>query len=112
MIIRNHDDYGKNSAFLHGQSRWLLAPTYDLAYSQIQGYADEHTTSFSGAGLATRKKLKQVCAAFSYLRPDAYIEQTLDALSGWHSLCCELEIAPEQQKFIQRAFDETRKRLD
>ncbi|MCY1550742.1 hypothetical protein D9M68_870170 [compost metagenome] len=89
----------------------MLAPAYDLTYAPVRGYADEHTTSFNGAGLATRKKLKQVCAPFRYLNPALYIEQTLDALSGWQPLCRELEIDPEQQKIIQLALDEIRKRL-
>ncbi|MDH4555725.1 type II toxin-antitoxin system HipA family toxin [Pseudomonas sp. BN417] len=110
-LTHNHDDHAKNFAFLHDQGRWVLAPAYDLTYASVRGYADEHTTSFNGSGLATRKKLKQVCAPFRYLTPDLYIEQTLDALSGWPPLCSELEIDPEQQKVIQRAFDEIRKRL-
>jgi len=111
-LTHNHDDHAKNFAFLHDQGRWALAPAYDLTYAPVRGYADEHTTSFNGSGLATRKKLKQVCAPFRYLDPDLYIEQTLDALSGWPSLCTELEIAPDQQRLIQRAFDEIRNRLD
>ncbi|MCY1291663.1 hypothetical protein D9M70_408610 [compost metagenome] len=110
-LTHNHDDHAKNFAFLHDQGRWVLAPAYDLTYAPVRGYADEHTTSFNGAGLATRKKLKQVCAPFRYLNPDLYVEQTLDALSGWPSLCGELEIAPDQQNVIQRAFDEIRNRL-
>jgi len=111
-LTHNHDDHAKNFAFLHDQGRWTLAPAYDLTYAPVQGFADEHTTSFNGSGLATRKKLKQVCAAFRYLDPDIYIEQTLDALSGWSSLCTELEIDPDQERIIQRAFNEIRKRLD
>lgn len=110
-LTHNHDDHAKNFAFLHDQGRWTLAPAYDLTYAPVRGYADEHTTSISGAGLATRKKLKQVCAPFQYLKPDLYIEQTLDALSGWSSLCRELEIDAKQQKVIQRAFDEKRQHL-
>lgn len=110
-LTHNHDDHTKNFAFLHYQGRWVLAPAYDLTYAPVRRYADEHTTSFSGAGLATRKKLKQVCAPFRYLNPDRYIEQTLDALSEWQSLCRDLEIDPQQQKVIQRALDESRKRL-
>ena len=106
-----HDDHAKNFTFLYDQGRWTLAPAYDLTYAPVRGYADEHTTSFSGAGLATRKTLKQVCAPFRYLTPDLYIEQTLDALSEWSFLCRELEIDAKQQKIIQRAFDENSQRL-
>ncbi|MEH6641250.1 type II toxin-antitoxin system HipA family toxin [Vreelandella glaciei] len=111
-LTHNHDDHAKNFAFLHDQGRWTLAPAYDLTYAPVRGYADEHTTSISGAGVATRKKLKQVCAPFRYLDPDLYIEQTLDALAGWPTLCHELEIDNQQQKLIQRAFDEKYQRLE
>ena len=110
-LTHNHDDHAKNFAFLHDQGRWTLAPAYDLTYAPVRGYADEHTTSISGAGLATRKKLKQVCAPYRYLNPDRYIEQTLDALSEWSSLCRELDIETQQQTVIQRAFDEIHRRL-
>lgn len=45
------------------------------------------------------------------MKPDLYIEQTLDALAGWQPLCRELGIDPEQRKVIQRAFDEIRNRF-
>lgn len=111
VLTHNHDDHAKNFAFLYKQGRWMLAPAYDLTYAPVRGYADEHTTSISGAGLATRKKLKQACAPFRYLTPDLYIEQTLDAISRWPSLCRELEIDANQQKLIQKAFDDIYKRL-
>ena len=112
VLTHNHDDHAKNFAFLHSQGRWVLAPAYDLTYAPVRGYADEHTTAINGAGLATRKNLKQVCASFRYLNPDLYIEQTLDILSDWQHLCRELEIDPAQQKIIQRAFDKAHKRLE
>lgn len=110
-LTHNHDDHAKNFAFLYDQGQWTLAPAYDLTYAPIRGYADEHTTSFMGAGLATRNTLKQVCEPFRYLKLDRYIEQTLDALSWWPSLSRELDIAPTQQKMIQQAFDEIYKRM-
>ncbi|MGE6608448.1 hypothetical protein ACQKE4_18325 [Halomonas sp. NPDC076908] len=36
----------------------MLAPAYDLTYAPVRRYADEHTTSFSGAGLATSAGLR------------------------------------------------------
>lgn len=110
-LTHNHDDHAKNFAFLHDQGKWMLAPAYDLTYAPVRGYADEHTTSISGAGLATRKRLKQVCAPYRYLKTDQYIEQTLDALSEWPSLCRELDIEAKQQAVIQRAFDEIHRHL-
>jgi|GEM_PF-3882781 len=73
-----------------------------------RGMADEHTTAFAGAGLPTRKALRKVCETFSFLKVDQYIEQTLDALSGWRGLCHELDIAGQQDVEIQRALERIR----
>jgi serine/threonine-protein kinase HipA len=73
--------------------------------------ADELTTVFAGAGLPTRKVLRKVCEAFSFLKVDQYIEQTLDALSGWRALCRELDVAEQQEAEIQVALEQIRIRL-
>lgn len=63
-----------------------------MTFAGVRGVADEHTTAFAGAGLPIRKAQRKVCEAFSFLKVDQYIEQTLDALSGWRGLCRELDI--------------------
>ena len=110
-LAHNHDDHSKNFAYLFDQGRWVLSPAYDLTFARVRGMADEHTTAFAGAGLPTRKALRKVCEAFSFLKVDQYIEQTLDALSGWRGLCHELDIAGQQQTGIQVALEHIRTRL-
>jgi serine/threonine-protein kinase HipA len=111
-LAHNHDDHSKNFAYLFDRGRWVLSPAYDLTFARVRGMADEHTTAFSGAGLPTRKVLRQVCETFSFLKVDQYIEQTLEALSGWTGLCRELDIAGQQEAEIQAAFDLIRSRLE
>lgn len=89
----------------------MLSPAYDLTFAHVRGMADEHTTAFAGAGLPTRKALRKVCDAFSFLKVDQYIEQTLDALSGWRGLCRELDIADQQVVEVQVALEQIRARL-
>jgi serine/threonine-protein kinase HipA len=110
-LAHNHDDHSKNFAYLFDQGRWVLSPAYDLTFARVRGMADEHTTAFAGAGLPTRKSLRKVCEAFSFLKVDQYIEQTLDALSGWRGLCRELDVAEQQEVEIQAALEQTRTRL-
>ncbi|MNV70661.1 putative DNA-binding transcriptional regulator [compost metagenome] len=110
-LAHNHDDHSKNFAYLYEQGGWALSPAYDLTFARVRGMADEHTTAFAGAGLPTRKALRKVCEPFSFLRVDQYIEQTLDALSGWRGLCRELDIAEQQEAEIQAALDLIRVRL-
>ncbi|MCJ8168327.1 type II toxin-antitoxin system HipA family toxin [Atopomonas sediminilitoris] len=111
-LAHNHDDHSKNFAYLFDQGRWGLSPAYDLTFARVRGMSDEHTTAFAGAGLPTRKALRKVCEVFSFLKVDQYIEQTLDALSGWRGLCRELDIADQQAVEVQVALDLIRARLD
>lgn len=110
-LAHNHDDHSKNFAYLFDQGRWVLSPAYDLTFARVRGMADEHTTAFAGAGLPTRKALRKVCESFSFLKVDHYIEQALEALSGWRGLCRELDIAGQQEAEIQVALDLIRARL-
>ena len=110
-LAHNHDDHSKNFAYLFDQGRWMLSPGYDLTFARVRGMADEHTTAFAGAGLPTRKTLRKVCEPFSFLKVDHYIEQTLEALSGWGEMCRELDIAGQQEAEIEGALEQIRTRL-
>ena len=50
-LAHNRDDHAKNFAYLHQQDSWQLSPAYDLTFSSIEGFIDEHTTSFAGSGI-------------------------------------------------------------
>ena len=110
-LTHNRDDHAKNFAFLFDGGRWQLAPAYDLTFSRTGGMADEHTTAFAGAGLATRAALHKVCEPFPFLDVDLHIEQTLEALSAWQPLCRELEITPQEAGMIATALEGVRKAL-
>ena len=110
-LAHNHDDHSKNFAFLCVRGLWRLAPAYDLTFSQVQGMADEHTTSFAGSGLPSRKALRKVCEPFSFLKVDQYIEQAFEALSGWDRLCVDMNVERQQASMVSRAFAAINKRL-
>jgi len=52
VVARNHDDHTKNIGFLlkGAQSKWRLAPAFDLAYSYKKGspWVDSHQMSLNG----------------------------------------------------------------
>lgn len=48
VYTHNHDDHTKNFSFLWENNKWMLAPAYDLTYSDT--YYGEHTTSINGKG--------------------------------------------------------------
>lgn len=97
-LSHNHDDHAKNFAFLcHDPARpgeketWTLSPAYDVTFANAMG---EHTTDFGGRnpGRPTRKRIMEICRDYKYLRAEEYIEQTLDALSGWKKVFTHLKI--------------------
>lgn len=104
-LTHNHDDHAKNFSFFGGPDGWKMAPAYDLTFSSTGGRRDEHTTAFVGAGKPSRKALVQVCKPYSFLEPERYIAQTLDALSGWSTCCTELEIDKVQSEKLLSALD-------
>lgn len=120
-LSHNHDDHTKNFAFLCNepsqpgeQPAWTLAPAYDLTFSHARG---EHTTAFSGHGKATRKIIHELCKDYKYLRPDEYIAQTLEALSGWRAVfeCVDIPLQAGAGMFRvleqdHEAFEDTKKR--
>lgn len=111
-LAHNHDDHAKNFAFTCDNGRWQLAPAYDLTFSRMHGASDEHTTAFAGAGTPSRAALRAVCEPFPFLDADRYIAQTLDALSGWQTLCRELDIAPQPAQAITQAFRDIQRAWD
>ncbi|VVO42097.1 type II toxin-antitoxin system HipA family toxin [Pseudomonas fluorescens] len=97
-LAHNRDDHAKNFSFFGGQDGWKMAPAYDLTFSSTGGRGNEHTTAFAGVGKPTRKALNEVCKPFSFLEPELYIEQTLDAFSDWSICCAELGVDSEQSQ--------------
>ncbi|MDB5981616.1 MAG: hypothetical protein JWQ69_2631 [Pseudomonas sp.] len=91
-LAHNRDDHAKNFAFLGDAAGWRMAPAYDLTFSSTGGRGNEHTTAFAGAGKPSVKALKKVCQPFSFLKPDLYVEQTLDAFSKWPEISQALDL--------------------
>lgn len=49
VITRNQDDHTKNFSFLMSESgEWMIAPIYDLTYSNGAGYTSEHQMTING----------------------------------------------------------------
>lgn len=99
-LAHNRDDHAKNFSFFGATSGWQMAPAYDLTFSSTSGRGNEHTTAFAGAGYPTRKVITEVCKPFSFLEPELYIEQTLDALSQWNQHCADFEVDKDQRESV------------
>lgn len=110
-LAHNRDDHAKNFAFLGDVTGWRMAPAYDLTFSSTGGRGNEHTTAFAGSGKPSIKALKKVCQPFSFLKPDLYIEQTLDAFAEWSAICKTLDLDKTQSAEILAALNEVWKGL-
>lgn len=97
-LAHNRDDHAKNFSFFGGHGGWKMAPAYDLTFSNTGGRGNEHTTAFAGAGKPSRKAINEVCKPFSFLQPELYVEQTLDAFSNWSVCCAELDVDKVQSR--------------
>lgn len=104
-LAHNRDDHAKNFSFFGSKDGWKMAPAYDLTFSSTGGRGNEHTTAFAGRGNPSRKALIEVCKPFSFLEPERYIEQTLDAFSGWHLCCADLGVDRAQSRKLISALE-------
>lgn len=115
-LSHNYDDHTKNFAFLcnepaqpGSEAAWVLAPAYDLTFSEARG---EHTTAFSGHGKPTRKRIYQLCQDYRYLKPDDYIDQTLEALGNWREVFTQAGIPHAAGTGIFRILEQVHKDFD
>ncbi|AZD20343.1 hypothetical protein C4K24_1021 [Pseudomonas chlororaphis subsp. aurantiaca] len=113
-LAHNYDDHAKNFAFLYEEGQdglegqWVLAPAYDLTFSTGMG---EHTTAFDGQGRPSRKAIKRLCADYKFLKPDDYIDQTLEALGNWETVFSELSIPAADGNEIFETLEDVRQHL-
>lgn len=105
-LAHNRDDHAKNFAFLGDSTGWRMTPAYDLTFSSTSGRGNEHTTAFAGAGKPSIKALKKVCQPFSFLKPELYLEQTLDAFAGWAEVSKTLDIDKTHSANVMVALNE------
>ncbi|WP_017349867.1 type II toxin-antitoxin system HipA family toxin [Pantoea sp. A4] len=109
-LTHNYDDHSKNFAFLYNsdsrtaeEDNWSLAPGYDLTFSEGMG---EHTTAYAGRGKPNRKSILDLCKPYPFLKPDEYIEQTLDALANWKNVFNQLNINDKAGKGIFKILEQ------
>ncbi|MGV0035073.1 MAG: type II toxin-antitoxin system HipA family toxin [Candidatus Azotimanducaceae bacterium WSBS_2022_MAG_OTU7] len=98
IIARNHDDHSKNFAFILRNSKWSLAPAYDLAYSYKPGskWVNSHWMSLNGKrDNFTRSdfySLEKLSPIFSKKKIDDIIDETIEHVSSWRLLAEEWDV--------------------
>ena len=93
IMARNQDDHTKNIAFLMGpDGKWRLSPAFDLTYSHNPAgrWTNQHQMSLNGKrDHFTRQDLIAVAESISLPKPEALIDEVLNAIAKWPDLAKE-----------------------
>jgi len=105
LLLANHDDHGKNWAFLQDdRGDWQPAPFYDATYSPHP--RGEHMTAFSGYGKAPPlKTVQQLAMHASFPRwPEAQktIQQIADTAATFSDTALALGVKKSTVRQVQQ----------
>lgn len=108
VILRNQDDHTKNIAFLMDmRGRWTLSPAYDVtyAYNPNGAWTSQHQMSINGKRRdIQRADLLAVAKRMRIGKPNAVIDQVIDAAKQWPSVADEVGIVEDIIVAIQKTF--------
>ncbi len=109
VLASNHDDHGKNHAFLVNEEsgQWALTPAYDLTYSSglIQ-----RAMQIAGEVWPKVATMEELCRNASLTREeiDEIIEAVIAAVSRWTQWAEESGLPGAKTKEIQARFERIR----
>ncbi len=87
VVARNLDDHTKNIAFLMGpDGKWQLSPAFDVIYAHNPAgrWTSQHQMSINGKrDNFTRQDLLDVADGISLSRPQAIIDEVINAVQRW-----------------------------
>ncbi|MDX2506355.1 MAG: type II toxin-antitoxin system HipA family toxin [Gammaproteobacteria bacterium] len=104
IVARNHDDHSKNFGFLlNSDSRWELAPAFDVAYSYRKGspWVNSHQLSVNSQRDNFSKNDLLVVAQTFIKEAEEIIEEVTEVVSRWTSFAKDAGVFPEFTQKIQ-----------
>lgn len=111
VAARNCDDHTKNFAFrLKQNSKWELAPAYDIchAYKPEHKWVSQHALSINGKRKdVTKEDLLVIGSSIKNKKAEAMIDEIGDVVSNWKKFADEVKVAPK----LRDAIDATLVRL-
>lgn len=111
VAARNCDDHTKNFAFrLKQNSKWELAPAYDIchAYKPEHKWVSQHALSINGKRKdVTKEDLLVIGSSIKNKKAEAIIDEIGDVVSNWKKFADEVKVAPK----LRDAIDATLVRL-
>nr|MBA3285710.1 HipA domain-containing protein [Nitrosopumilus sp.] len=98
VVARNCDDHTKNFAFrLKKDSKWELAPAYDIchAYQPKHQWVSQHALSINGKRTdITRDDLLAIGKAIKNKKAADIIKEISDTVSKWKTYADEVKVSP------------------
>jgi serine/threonine-protein kinase HipA len=105
VIARNQDDHTKNISFLMDKnSKWSLAPAYDItfAYDPKNKWMKSHQMSINGKFEdINRNDILALAKNMNIKKANQKIDKIIEVVSRWKDFAKEAKVAAEQIKFIQ-----------
>jgi len=104
VAARNCDDHTKNFAFrLKQNSKWELAPAYDIchAYKPEHKWVSQHALSINGKRKdVTKEDLLVIGSSIKNKKAEAIIDEIGDVVSNWKKFADEVKVAPKLRDVI------------
>ena len=109
LLLANHDDHGKNWAFLQNdRGDWQPAPFYDVTYSPHP--RGEHMTAFGGYGkappLKTLQKLASQASFANWAEAQQTIQHVAEAAAGFSDTALALGVKKNTVRQLQQHLNQ------
>ena len=108
VLARNCDDHTKNFSFiLKENSKWELAPAYDIchAYKPQHQWVSQHALSINGKRKDfTKAELLQIGKSISCKNAASILDEIQEVVSQWKYYANEVELLPQIKKEISKTL--------
>lgn len=108
VLARNCDDHTKNFSFLLKEnSKWELAPAYDIchAYKPQHQWVSQHALSINGKRKDfTKEDLLQIGKSISCKNAASILEEIQEVVSQWKYYAKEVDLLPKIREEISKTL--------
>lgn len=108
VLARNCDDHTKNFSFLLIEnSKWELAPAYDIchAYKPQHQWVSQHALSINGKRKDfTKEDLLQIGKSISCKNASSILEEIQEVVSQWKYYAKEVDLLPKIREEISKTL--------
>ncbi len=110
VVAQNCDDHTKNFSFrLKQNSKWELAPAYDIchAYHPDNKWVHQHALSVNGKRKDIKKvDLLTIAKSSSIHKPEDIINEIIENVKQWKEYANEVKVSPKLRDEIAKTLFE------